>query len=176
MMSADQNVGGKLFAGLVEEHQASLRVFVRSLGVEPDWVDDLAQDAFVVAYREMDSYDSERDFGKWLRGIARNLVRNELRKQRRHRRILHEGLSQHLLEFSEQEESQFDVGQVSALRDCVEQLPNRSRELVHSRYYEGWNASILADKFEMKAATVRQTLLRIRRQLQECINQRVKEA
>ena len=174
-MSANLKTDDNLFAGLVEEHQASLRVFVRTLGAEPDWVDDLAQDAFVVAYREMDSYDPGRDFGKWLRGIARNLVRNELRKQGRHRRILHQGLSQHLLEFSEQEEDQFEVGHVSALRDCVEQLPGKSRELVHSRYYEGWNASILADKFEMKAATIRQTLLRIRRQLYQCINQRVKE-
>ncbi len=174
-MSGDLQMNDNLFAGLVKEHQASLRVFVRSLGVEPDWVDDLAQDAFVVACREMGSYDPERDFGKWLRGIARNLVRNELRKQGRHRRILHEGLSQHLLEFSEQEEEQFGAGDVSALRDCVEQLPNRSRELVRSRYYEGWNATVLADKFEMKAATIRQTLLRIRRQLYQCINQRMKE-
>jgi len=165
----------ELFTDLVKDHQASLRVFVRSLGVEPGWVDDLAQDTFVVAYREMDSYDPARDFGKWLRGIARNLVRNELRKQGRHRRILHESLSQHLLNLAENKEDQVDVTQLSALRDCVEQLPGRSRELVHSRYFEGWDATILADKFEMKAATVRQTLLRIRRQLYQCINQRVKE-
>ena len=68
------------FTALVEEHQASLRAFVRSLGVRMDWVDDLAQDAFVVAHGELDNFDQERDFGKWLRGIARNLVRNELRK------------------------------------------------------------------------------------------------
>jgi len=166
----------ELFAGLVKDHQASLRVFVRSLGVEPDWVDDLAQDAFVVAYLELDSYNPDRDFGKWLRGIARNLVRNELRKQGRHRRILHESLSQHLLDLAENEKDrEVDVTQLSALRDCVEQLPGKSRELVHSRYFEGWDATILADKFEMKAATVRQTLLRIRRQLYQCINQRVKE-
>ena len=165
----------ELFADLVREHQVSLRVFVRSLGVEPGWVDDLAQDTFVVAYREMDSYDPERDFGKWLRGIARNLVRNELRKQGRHRRILHEGLSQHLLALAENEKDrEVDVTQLSALRDCVEQLPGKSRELVRSRYFEGWDATILADKFEMKAATVRQTLLRIRRQLYQCVNQRVK--
>ena len=165
----------ELFADLVREHQVSLRVFVRSLGVESGWVDDLAQDTFVVAYREMDSYDPDRDFGKWLRGIARNLVRNELRKQGRHRRILHESLSQHLLDLAEKEKDrEVDVTQLSALRDCVEQLPGRSRELVRSRYYEGWDATILADKFEMKAATVRQTLLRIRRQLYQCVNQRVK--
>ena len=165
----------ELFADLVREHQVSLRVFVRSLGVESGWVDDLAQDTFVVAYREMDSYDPDRDFGKWLRGIARNLVRNEMRKQGRHRRILHESLSQHLLGLAENEKDrEVDVTQLSALRDCVEQLPGRSRELVRSRYYEGWDATILADKFEMKAATVRQTLLRIRRQLYQCVNQRVK--
>jgi len=165
----------ELFADLVKEHQVSLRVFVRSLGVESGWVDDLAQDTFVVAYREMDSYDPDRDFGKWLRGIARNLVRNELRKQGRHRRILHESLSQHLLGLAENEKDrEVGVTQLSALRDCVEQLPGRSRELVRSRYYEGWDATILADKFEMKAATVRQTLLRIRRQLYQCVNQRVK--
>ena len=165
----------ELFADLVKEHQVSLRVFVRSLGVESGWVDDLAQDTFVVAYREMDSYDPDRDFGKWLRGIARNLVRNELRKQGRHRRILHERLSQHLLDLAENEKDrEVGVTQLSALRDCVEQLPGRSRELVRSRYYEGWDATILADKFEMKAATVRQTLLRIRRQLYQCVNQRVK--
>ena len=165
----------ELFADLVKEHQVSLRVFVRSLGVESGWVDDLAQDTFVVAYREMDSYDPDRDFGKWLRGIARNLVRNELRKQGRHRRILHESLSQHLLDLAENEKDrEVDVTQLSALRDCVEQLSGRSRELVRSRYYEGWDATILADKFEMKAATVRQTLLRIRRQLYQCVNQRVK--
>ena len=166
----------ELFADLVREHQVSLRVFVRSLGVESGWVDDLAQDAFVVAYREMDSYDPDRDFGKWLRGIARNLVRNEMRKQGRHRRILHESLSQHLLDLAENEKDrEVDVTQLSALRDCVEQLPGKSRELVRSRYFEGWDATILADKFEMKAATVRQTLLRIRRQLYQCVNQRVKE-
>ena len=164
------------FEELVKTHHASLRGFVRSLGVAADWVDDLAQDAFVEAYRKLGSFDGERDFGKWLRGIARNLVRNELRKESRHRRILHEGLTQHLLELHEQEAAPYEAVQVEALRACMEQLPGRSRELVHSRYHEGWNAARVGEKFEMKTATVRQQLLRIRRQLRECIDNRLKEA
>ena len=160
---------------LVEEHQASLRAFVRTLGVDPDWVDDLAQDAFVVAYRELETFDEDRDFGKWLRGIARNLVRNELRKAVR-RRIMNEDLTCHLLLTREPESSLFDGRQVSALRDCVEELPSKSRALVHSRYHEGWNAAQMAEKFQIKAATIRQALLRVRRQLYQCIVQRVKEA
>ena len=74
------------------------------------------------------------------------------------------------------ESSLFDGRQVSALRDCMEELPRKSRELVHSRYHEGWNAAQMAEKFQIKAATIRQALLRVRRQLYQCIVQRVKEA
>jgi len=34
------------FSDRVREHQAGLRAFVRALGVETDWVDDIAQEAF----------------------------------------------------------------------------------------------------------------------------------
>ncbi len=163
------------FAALVEEHQASLRAFVRSLGVHLDWVDDLAQDAFVVAHGELDNFDQEQDFGKWLRGIARNLVRNELRKTGR-RRVMHEALTRHLLAAEEKAPQRFEADEVAALQDCLGQLPSKSRELVQERYHEDSNASRMAEKFQMKAATIRQTLLRIRRQLYQCINQRVKEA
>ncbi|MBO35578.1 MAG: RNA polymerase subunit sigma-70 [Verrucomicrobiales bacterium] len=172
----DGAIGHKRFEDLVKEHHASLRVFVRSLGVAADWVDDLAQDAFVEAYRKLDTFDVNRDFGKWLRGIARNLVRNELRKENRHRRILHEGLTQHLLDLHEQDAPPYEPAQVEALRECMDRLPDRSRDLVHSRYREGRNATRLAEEFDMKTATVRQQLLRIRRQLHECIDNHLKEA
>ena len=61
-MSEARAARDELFAGLVRDHQASLRVFVRSQGVEPGWVDDLAQDAFVIAYRELDSCDLKSKF------------------------------------------------------------------------------------------------------------------
>ena len=40
------------FAGVVRQHHASLRYFIRSLGVQSAWVDDLAQEAFLLAYRQ----------------------------------------------------------------------------------------------------------------------------
>jgi RNA polymerase sigma-70 factor (ECF subfamily) len=78
----------EVFADLVREHQSSLRGFIRALGVESLGVDDLAQEAFLVAHREYQSFDRQKDFGRWLRGIARNLVANERRKEARHARLL----------------------------------------------------------------------------------------
>ena len=71
---------------------------------------------------------------------------------------------------ADNEKCQYGNTKLTALRDCLEQLPGKSRELVRLRYYEGWDVTVLADKFKMKSATVRQTLLRIRRKLYVCIN------
>ena len=81
------------FEMLVVEHHVQLRAFVRSLAVNPDWVDDIAQEAFLTAFREWDSFDESRDFGKWIRGIAANIVRNEIRKHARRNRLLHTELA-----------------------------------------------------------------------------------
>lgn len=166
------------FARFVRDHQASLRSFLRLLGVQPDAVDDLAQETFLVAYRELDSFDDERDFGKWLRGIARNLVRNETRKVARRSRILHNDLTDHLLAQSENanEEERYEDHDFKALRDCVEQLPDKCRTMIARRYADEWTSQYLADQFEMTAGAVRLSLMRIRRQLKTCIEKRIASA
>lgn len=161
---------------IAEQHQ-QLRSFVRSLGVDPDWVDDLAQEAFLVAWRERNSFDQQQDYGKWLRGIARNLIRNELRKQGRHKRLLYKGLTELLLSATEPEsvvESWAD-GRVPILRDCVEKLAPKSRKLIAGRYSDGWKAPDLADHLGMTAAAVRKALMRIREQLKQCIESQMVE-
>ena len=165
------------FTQLVAQQHQQLRSFVRTLGVDPDWVDDLAQEVFLVAWRESDSFDSQRDIGKWLRGIARNLVRNELRKDQRRKRILHEGLSELIVRSLEGETEAADWDQclMSVLRDCVEQLAPKSRQIVAGRYGDGWKAPDLADHLGMTAAAVRQALMRIREQLRHCIELRMAE-
>ena len=146
------------FTDLVVQHHVQLRAFVRALGVDPDWVDDIAQDVFLTALRERDSFDGTRDLGKWLRGIARNLVRNEVRKQGRRKRLLHEGLSELLIESSEQEQDVplWQETRMPAMRDCVEALPNRSSQIVAESYGGGWKSSEVADHVNMTAAAVRQ--------------------
>ena len=160
------------FTELVAQQHHQLRSFIRSLGVDADWVDDIAQEAFLVAWRERDTFDRQQDYGKWLRGIARNLIRNELRKQERHRRLLHKGLTQLLLNAGEAEPvpEPWAVSHISTLRDCVEKLAPKSRQLVAGRYGDGWKAPDLADHFGMTPAAVRKALARIRQQLKECID------
>lgn len=166
------------FAQFVQEHQASLRSFLRVIGVRADSVNDLAQETFLVAFQELENFEEQRDFGKWLRGIARNLARNEIRKDARRGRIMDEELTDHLLAVSEKDHSDetFEEHDFRALRDCLEQIPEKSRALISGRYADEWSSTILADQFEMSATAVRLALMRIRQQLKSCIEKRLSNA
>ena len=160
------------FEVLVLEHHVRVRAFVRSLGVERDWVDDIAQEAFMVAFREWTSFDPSRDFGKWVRGIAANLVRNEIRKRARQQRILHAELTHALL--SRQHDAADDVRPIrlAAVRACLARLSPNHRAILEGRYRDGLSATELAALVGKSADAVRQVLTRIRRDLRACVELR----
>jgi RNA polymerase sigma-70 factor (ECF subfamily) len=168
----------KAFEVFVSEHQAALRGFVRMLGVDLDAVDDLAQETLLVAYRELERFDGDQDCGKWLRGIARNLVRNELRRSARRERILQEEVTEHMLAVLDPDRAppRFEDADFRALRDCLEELPEKGRRLIAGRYADEWNASILADQLGMSATAIRLALMRTRRSLKVCIERRLSHA
>ncbi|NBO93904.1 MAG: sigma-70 family RNA polymerase sigma factor [Planctomycetia bacterium] len=163
------------FELLVVEHHVQVRAFVRSLGVDPDWVDDIAQEAFLTAYREWKTFDPARDFGKWLRGIAANIVRSELRKDARRQRILRSELTELLVERVAEAKQRLEPIALEMIRDCLGKLPSRNRELVQARYRDGESAPSLAERFHLSSDNVRQLLLRIRLQLKKCVELQIAE-
>jgi len=169
----------ELFTEQVREHHAGLRGFVRSLGVNPLWVDDVAQEAFIVAYNRLDEFDRERDFGAWLRGIARNLVINERRKDARRKRILSDNLTDILLSTSSvAEDDEGGVGdtglaKLNALRECIRTLPEKSLQMLKSRYEDENSAQKIAEEIDMKPPAVRKALERVRTSLRNCMEERM---
>lgn len=165
------------FGLLVREHQAGLRAFVRMLGADAAAVDDLAQEVFLVAWRRLADFEAGTDFGKWLRGIARHLVTNERRKEARRARLLPFAVTDLLVHQADRGPSEsVDVRRlVAAMEDCVAQLPARHREILQRRYAASENATDLARELCMRADTLRQTLLRIRVVVKECIQRKALE-
>ncbi len=161
------------FEMLVVEHHIQLRAFVRSLAVDPDWVDDIAQEAFLTAYRDWDNFDPARDFGKWIRGIAANIVRNEIRKVARRHRLLYTELAEVLLNRHAESRRSAEPVTVEAIRECLGKLTRRSRDIVQARYRDGESAPKIARRFELTAANVRQMLVRIREQVRQCVELRM---
>lgn len=162
------------FEARVREHQAGLRAFVRALGVDDAWVDDLAQETFIVAYRRLNDFEPDADFGRWLRGIARHLVANERHKDARRSRLLPLAVADVLLNGGRADDSgPADLTRlVPVMQECVEQLPPRNRELLRRRYAGSEKTGALARELRMKADAMRQILLRIRIAVKECIERK----
>jgi RNA polymerase sigma-70 factor, ECF subfamily len=160
---------------LVCDHQAGLRAFIRALGVREDWVDDLAQETVLVAYRKLDDWDPERDAGRWLRGIARHLAANERRKAGRRSRLLAGGLADLLIDQAEPEDATPAVEWLEAMRACLQELPEGSRALLQWRYADGELAQTMAARMQTRADNLRQRLLRLRIRVKGCVERKMGE-
>jgi RNA polymerase sigma-70 factor, ECF subfamily len=166
------------FTLLVREHQAGLRAFLRALGVEADWVDDLAQEVFLIAYRKQAQFENGKEFGRWLRGIARRVVANERRKEARHSRLLDAAMPDLMAAAQVRVEDLLENGPdpiILALNECVRVLPERGRTLLFRRYEKGDTAPALALVFNLSPDAVRQMLVRLRASVKRCVEAKLAE-
>ncbi|MGB0372281.1 MAG: sigma-70 family RNA polymerase sigma factor [Opitutales bacterium] len=161
---------------IVKEHLLPLRAFLASMSVHPDLIDDVAQNVFLEVLRNQDKFDGRRPFRAWLFGIAKNVVYQEFRKHSRDRR-LREGYAAETLaraEFCEPKQEDFwsDKRRLKALKDCINSLPDKTRNLVNLRFEGGYKGEELSEMLGMTHAAVRMSLSRIRKSLRGCVEQK----
>lgn len=163
------------FTVLVAENQGWLRAYVRSLGVAASSVDDVAQEAFLVAYRRFGDYDPERPFAAWLKGIAKLLAANERRREHGRGRLLEPSLAAALAAVDEVEPED-GVELARHLNDCLDRLPGHARELLQLRYHEELDATALGERLGRDGNAVRQALFRVRELVRRCVEGAVARA
>jgi RNA polymerase sigma-70 factor (ECF subfamily) len=163
--------------GLVREHLPALRGYLASLGAHADLIDDLAQDVFLAVLRHPDRYDATRPIRGWIFGIARNLLRQEFRRDRVDARV-RQGLAMRALASDDtpptgDEESLSSDRALGALKQCMETLGQRARQLVDLHYRERVPTHEIAAAVGMGDSAVRMGLLRAREALRGCVGQRI---
>jgi RNA polymerase sigma-70 factor (ECF subfamily) len=129
----------------------------------------------------MDRYDPSRDAGRWLRGIARNLVRNAWRRHRRRPEGDPDLLQATLANVAERnlaayrESGRFDT-LLEHLRSCIGKLKPKSRGVLESFYMDGYSGPEISRRTGMVLAAVHKSLQRSREMLGACIQRQVGEA
>src|SRR5262245_59255629 len=73
------------FGELVLLHQARLRAYLGQFVRDRDAADDLAQEAFITAFRSLGDYEGRAPFATWLIGIARYQALMHFRKSKRYK-------------------------------------------------------------------------------------------
>jgi RNA polymerase sigma-70 factor (ECF subfamily) len=148
------------FRTLVERYQRVLfTVAVRMLG-DADQAADAAQDAFVRAYRKLQTYDSRHKFFSWLYRILVNECLN-VRRSRRLLEPLDAGLASADNPHRAAEQAELRASVQTALR----RLSPAYREVIVLRHYAGLSYVEIAETVGVAEKTVKSRLYSARQQL-----------
>jgi RNA polymerase sigma-70 factor (ECF subfamily) len=158
------------FEEIVDRYQRDVLRIVTVTLYDRSQSEDLVQQVFVNAFMHLTDFQTGRDFGAWLRTIARNAVREHLRKNARYERRLKvygELLSQRWEDEDRAEE--FDESLRRALEDCLQRLPDKAAQAIRLRYHEGLDFAAMATSMDSSSGALRNLLSRVRVRLRECI-------
>jgi RNA polymerase sigma-70 factor (ECF subfamily) len=174
MKESEANNSEELFVQLFARNERHMRAFVRSMGLDWTAVDDVVQTVSLVIWRKWDQFDPDTDFMKWARVIARFEVLKFRRTMARDRHVFREDLIDLLAEASLEREEQVSSEQYrECLEQCLDTLPEKSRELIHAAYYEDKSIKEVASDIGKSATALYKALDRIRKDLQLCIEGRL---
>jgi len=166
---------GDAFRELVRLHQAQVHAFLGRFLPRMDVVEDLAQETFIKAYRNLKSYRAESPFRVWLLGIARNEALMHLREERSRRAreaaSVESALAGWMADRLEGDTSGLEEQdrRLRALGDCLKGLAPQSASLVDEFYFKGFLLADVARRAGKREGAVKMALLRIRQALRECV-------
>lgn len=145
---------------------------------DPALAEDLAQEAFIKAFRHLDTYDHSRRFSSWLFKIAHNTTLDHLRRRGLDTVPLEKpaaeeggGLASVLTDpESRSPEALAQRGDLAAaLSRAVGELRPDYREVVVLRYQEGLSYQEIADVADLPLGTVKTHIHRARKELVEAL-------
>lgn len=83
LVAAAKNGGGQAFAELVSRHKRMALSLASRFAPSRGEIDDLGQEIFLKAYRELPGFRGESSFATWLRTVAVSCCLDYLRKAKR---------------------------------------------------------------------------------------------
>ena len=137
---------------------------------------EIAQDSFSEAWLNREScrgdWKEPEAFGRWLRGVALNQYRNwaHSRWRRRTRTVT---LAPAISEQAEAPSDPETTEQLQALRQAIERLPTKQRQVVLMHYLEETSVNEVATLLSVTAKTVEGRLYQARRTLRRLLDSKL---
>lgn len=153
--------------GALDAELPRLRAFLRHL-LPPADADDVAQDVCLEVLRSPGVLLRGDNPGAYLRGIARHLASRHRRRYPRHQAV-----EEYLALTWDQVEPENHAVEQAALKQCMDGLGDRLRQMLDLRYQEGLNASEIGERMRLSADGVRMALMRGRQALARCLGGRL---
>ncbi len=148
--------------------KAMYNICYRILKDEPE-AEDVLQESFLSAYRNIGNYRGDSSFGAWLKRIVVNSAINQVRK----RNIEYESLNNVDVE---PEKDAWDDEQIvldiQRVRDSIEELPDGFRTVFSLYLLEGYDHSEIGEILGISESTSKSQYNRAKKKLREILSNR----
>lgn len=152
-------------SALVKTYQKEVWMYLRVLGCDPASADDLTQETFLeVMRRPFDDYNPKAT-AAYLRRVAKNRFLMAIRHAKS--RPSHSSLDAVDPAFEKNDSSQLSY--LDALRDCMQKLPERMRQVMTARYQRGLKSREIGEELGLKEDHVNTISYRAKDSLKDCV-------
>ena len=161
----DAILGGdqELFRALVEREAPSVTAICRRMVGDPIEAQDVAQDAFLQAYRGLATFRGDAPFSAWLRTIAIRAAVARLATRRDETTLDAEALDPRIASLQagdNPETAALAVEEHAAIVDAVRTLPESQREAILLRFFGDMSLQEIAANTDLPVGTVKSRLHR----------------
>ena len=155
----------KAFETLVEKHRARIDATISSFIKNPQDREDIVQETFINAYRNLHQLSKPDSFSYWLVTIAQNLCRNWLNKHRSHTIPIDE-VDENLLDSDNSPEREsIEAEQQRIIAQAIKALPETERQIASAHYLEGESHKELVNRYGLSYQAVCARLSRAKQKL-----------
>jgi RNA polymerase sigma-70 factor (ECF subfamily) len=153
--------------------ETRLRLVVAGVVPDASVVEDIVQQAFVLAYTKLSSYQIGTGFVPWIATIARYEALNERRRWLADRSLRQRYANEQRIEMAVGNEPTtlegFEQTTIDGLHACIDALQGRAAAVVKSHYFSNQSNEAIAEEHGRTPAWVRLVLHRARNALADCL-------
>ena len=161
------------FAQVYNQNHGWVFGYLRARLLDTNDADDLAQEVFMRAFAARGRFDKTADVRPWLLGIARNVLREHIRKNQRRKEVAWTELCLELEEMVGQDGQYDDV--LATLPLCMSHLGESAGQALRWHYFAGNKIEEIAQRLGRTLGAVKVLMVRARQSLKRCFQERLQQ-
>ncbi len=163
---------------LIKKYEKKIGQYINRLScLTPEDSEDLLQEIFLAAYKNLNSYNPKLKFSSWLYRIAHNKTISFWRKNQKNAPISLD-LNQDFLAFLADEKKDavqklIQKNNQEEIKKAVQELKEKYREVIILKFFEEKSYQEIADILRKPSGTIATLLNRAKKQLRKKLNGKI---